>query len=416
MGRRPAKRRACGRRGGAPGARRGGRVADGRGSDVARADDLPSLSALSELPSFDELSATDAQRAAFEGARLRAVDAGADPDELVMGCVVRLDRGFPAVLCSDATFRAEFSARLTKAGLDGSAPSRAAVGDWVCARRPRAHDMGLIEEILPRESDVARWRGSTRGERQTLAANVGVVLVVQQLGARPITCDRIARSAVVAADCGASYAVVLTKADRAPGEVLASDVSLVRSVLGEGCSLAATSSLPEGDPALGRARAEAGSLGVAWGVDAVRALVPAGTVAIVLGESGAGKSTLLNALLGRDSLETGEVRASDDMGRHTTVARRMVSLPGAGVVVDEPGLRSLPLVGHERGLARVFPEIASAAASCRFRDCTHTHEPGCAVRALLEAGGIPAERLGIYLALASEMRASADLLDPDVTL
>jgi ribosome biogenesis GTPase len=144
--------------------------------------------------------------------------------------------------------------------------------------------------------------------------------------------------------------------------------------------------------------------------------VPPGTVAIVLGESGAGKSTLLNALLGHEVLQTGSVRASDDAGRHTTVARRMVSLPGAGVIVDEPGLRSLPLIGHERGLAKLFPRVAQAARECRFRDCTHTHEPGCAVRALAASGEVPPERVDTYVSLASEMRASAAELDPDVTL
>ena len=100
------------------------------------------------------------------------------------------------------------------------------------------------------------------------------------------------------------------------------------------------------------------------------------------------------------------------MGRHTTVARRMVSLPGAGVIVDEPGLRSLPIVGHERGLAKVFPDIADAARECRFRDCTHTHEPGCGVR----AAGFSEVRLACYLALAAEMRESAASLDPDVVI
>ena len=152
------------------------------------------------------------------------------------------------------------------------------------------------------------------------------------------------------------------------------------------------------------------------GIEGVRALVPAGSVAIVLGESGAGKSTLLNALLGRASLATGAVRESDDAGRHTTVARRMVSVPGGGVIVDEPGLRSLPMVGHERGLALVFPDIADAARSCRFRDCTHTHEPGCAVAAGRAAGDFSEARASVYLALAAEMRANATTLDPDVVI
>ena len=152
------------------------------------------------------------------------------------------------------------------------------------------------------------------------------------------------------------------------------------------------------------------------GLDEVRSLVPAGRVAMILGESGAGKSTLLNALLGADALATGAVRERDDMGRHTTVARMMVKLPGAGVICDAPGLRSLPLVGHERGLAKAFPEISELAQTCRFRDCTHGDEPGCAVREAREAGELDEVRVESYLALADEMRASASTLDPDVVL
>ena len=378
---------------------------------------LPALSSLTELPEFGELKSSERQREAFLAARERAVAAGADADELVMGCVVRLDRGFPAVCSGRGTFRAEFATRLTKGGLAGSENARVAVGDWVCARVPESHDMGLIEEILPRESDIARWRGKARGERQTLASNVDVVLVVQQLGEREVSCERIARSAVIARDCGAQVAVVLTKADRASDDVLARDVAAVRDALGEGCSLALTSSAATGDEEA-RVREVAGRLDVAWGEDAVRTLVPEGVVAIVLGESGAGKSTLLNALLGRDVLETGAVRAADDAGRHTTVARRMVSLPGAGVIVDEPGLRSLPIVGHERGLAQVFQEITEAARECLLSECPPTHGPACRVQEAHEAGepGFTDVRVGCYLALAREMRESAASLDPDVVV
>lgn len=371
---------------------------------------LPALSSLADLPAFSELTPSERQRSAFGEAAASAARAlGCDAGELSLGCVVRLDRGFPAVATAGSLFRAEFSAHLTK-GDD----SRVAVGDWVLARVPAGHDMGLILEILPRESDIARWRGGSRGERQTLAANVDAVLVVQQLGAAPVSCEKIARSAVIARDCGAGVAVVLTKADRASSEALAEDVAAVRDVLGEDCRLVMTSSA--GGAEAERAERDAGARGVSWGPSAVRSLVPAGTVAIVLGESGAGKSTLLNALLGHDVLKTGAVRGSDDAGRHTTVARRMVSVPGGGVIVDEPGLRSLPIVGHERGLAAVFPEVADAAGECRFCDCTHTHEPGCQVRGLLSQGRISRRRYDAYVALAAEMRESARTLDPDIVL
>lgn len=374
---------------------------------------LPALSALSDLPGFGELRMSEAQRGAFEERKASLAAEGLDEAEVEPGCVVRLDRYFPAVMAASGLVRAEFSFRFGVV----SEPS-AAVGDWVCLRRPADHDMAVIEYVLPRESDIARWKGGSRGRRQTLAANVDTVLVAQALGGRVIDCNRVARSAVVAADCGAGVAVVLTKADRAGAELLARDVALLRRVLGPGLRVAVTAagSGMRSDDEGGNLAAAARDLGCPWGNEGVRGLVPEGDIAIVLGESGAGKSTLLNALLGRDALETGEVRASDDAGRHTTVARRMVSLPGAGIVVDEPGLRSLPLVGHERGLAEVFPEIAEAARSCRFRDCTHTHEPGCAVREALGAGVFPAERLDVYLQLAEEMRASARTLDPDVVI
>ena len=126
---------------------------------------------------------------------------------------------------------------------------------------------------------------------------------------------------------------------------------------------------------------------------------------------------MLNALLGHEALETGAVRERDDAGRHTTVARVMVKLPGScGVIADAPGLRSLPLVGHERGLARMFPEVVEASHGCRFNDCTHTHEPGCMVRAAVASGEIDELRLEVFQGLAEEMRVSAQSLDPDIHL
>ncbi len=374
-------------------------------------DTLPALSTLTELPAFGDLAPSERQCDAYAAACERAVEAGAAADELALGCVVRLDRGYPAIVCADATFRAEFATRLTKGEF-----SRAAVGDWVCARRPGGHEMGLIEEILPRESDIARWKGGARGERQTLAANVDLVIVVQQLGEQEVDYARIARSAVIVRDCGARLAVVLSKADRAGAAGVARDIDALHEVLGTDVSLVVTSAGAAGDADLAALAEAAARRDVSFGEEGVRALVPAGVVAIVLGESGAGKSTLLNALLGRAVLETGAVRASDDAGRHTTVTRRMVKLEGAGVIVDEPGLRSLPLVGHERGLAKVFPDIAAEAQACRFRDCTHTHEPGCAVLEHAQDEGYAGRRLDAYLALAREMRASRQTLDPDVVI
>lgn len=390
-----------------------------RSSRQEHAVNLPALDKLLDVPSYEDVAPSAEQVAAFEAVCTAHPEAA---DELALGCVCRLDRGFPAVLTPQGPVRAEHAVQIAKE----SDLLKPAVGDWVALRCPQDHDRAVIEQVLPRWSDVARWRGTTRGERQTLAANVDIVLIAQAESDRGISLDRIARSATIAADSHSAWAVVLTKADRAASpEALAADIASIHEVLGLDAPVVACASLLEGPAAKESIPAEKplASLaeavleeGAAWGLDAVRDLVPPRKVGMVLGQSGAGKSTLLNALLGHEALETGEVRQRDDAGRHTTVTRRMVKLPGAGVIIDCPGLRSLPLVGHERGLAQVLPQVAQAATRCKFRDCTHSHEPGCGVIEACEEGLFSAAALGVYRALADEMRQSADSLDPDVRL
>ena len=376
-------------------------------------DVLLALPSLRDLPVWGDLSPSERQRADFTRMRETLASTGdVKREELFLGCVVCLDRGFPAVLFEGGVVRAEFAAQLTKSGF-----SRIAVGDWVCLRIVPEHEVAQAVGIVLRENDIARWRGGSRGERQTLAANVDLVLVVQPLGGGDggAGLARIARSALVAADCHARIAVVLTKADRLDVEGIVRAVAGVRELLGDGVPVVVTSAADVARECESRGEAVR-ALGASWGLDGVRELVPKGTVSIVLGESGAGKSTVLNRILGYDVLKTGAVRGRDGAGRHTTVARRMVRLPGGGVIVDEPGLRSLPLVGHERGLAALFPEVARVAQECRFRDCTHTHEPGCAVRRALFDKTCERARVDAWVALAAEMRTGASSLDPDVVL
>ena len=372
---------------------------------------LPALEGLARVPAFGDLSPSKRQRAAYQA----FVEACEGDPELELGFVCRLDRNFPAVRSASGLYRAEHAERIYKGDLE-----RPAVGDWVVLRRPEAHDVALIEEVLPREQALVRWRGSQRGDVQVLAANVELVLIAQPLGREALSLNRIARSAVVAADSGADIAVLLTKADRAasPAE-LAHDVASVRALLGENVQVVALAALDAAtrEGADMEARAEAcRTAGGHFGLASVRELVAPGTTALVLGESGAGKSTLLNALLGEEALETSSVRRADDAGRHTTVARRMVKVPHAGVIIDCPGLRNLPLVGHEHGLEKVFGEVAERAWECRFRDCTHHGEPGCALAAAFEAADIRPERIEAYIALLDEMRRHASALDPDVAL
>lgn len=375
----------------------------------------PELPSLEDAPRWGDVEPSGAQRLAYDRwvAEL-AADAGVSPEEFSLGCVCRLDRGFPALLVPDGIVRGEHGTTMAKED-----DLRPAVGDWTVVRRPAGHDMAVVEKVLPRQSDIARWRGGSRGERQTLAANVDVVLIVQALSDKPLSIDRLARAATVVADCGSAWAVVLTKVDRAPdAKAVGQAVEAVHGVLGEETPVVALAQLdrPVERRQLGTLADTVESHGGAFGLGALKELIGPGTVSMCLGESGVGKSTLLNALLGHEVMETGKVRSRDDAGRHTTVTRRMLKVPDAGVVIDCPGLRSLPLVGHERGLAQVFPAIAEAAAECRFRDCTHDMEPGCAVKEALAAGAFGEESYGIYRALAAEMRSSARSLDPDVVL
>lgn len=378
---------------------------------------------MDHIPSFGDLRVDDTQVSAFEAARSEVAATGDVPaDEIELGVVVRLDRGFPMIAMRDGVLlRAEHAVEFAKgkpgkrgkrgkraqdadaaasAGVDGMLPS---VGDFVAVRVTPGHDMGVILRVLPRRTSFERWRGKNRGERQVLAANVDVIFIVQPLGAErdtlPLMRDRVARSLVLARDCGASPVVVLTKVDRCDAEEVLGVCDDLRRLAGDGVRVIATSSR------------------TGAGLDEVRSCIPRGSVGMILGESGAGKSTLLNTLLGSEALETNAVRERDDAGRHTTVARIMVALPDpCGVIADCPGLRSLPLVGHERGLARSFPEIVEASRACRFNDCTHLHEPGCAVRAGVEGGEIEQVRLDAFLSLAREMRVSAQSLDPDIHL
>lgn len=368
--------------------------------DAAVIGELPKLDSLRDVPAFSDFTINDEQRAAFGEfvQTLRANGDDAAADAMRIGWVVRLDRGFPLVATDGLTLRAEHAVAFAK-----GADMLPAIGDCVVVRCDSGHDMGVIERVLPRRTVFERWRGKNRGERQVLAANVDTILVVQPLGSVRDTLqlvrDRIARSLVLIRDCGATPVVVLTKADRCDEGELATYRSEIERLGGSGTRVVVTSSLE----------------GV--GMDEVRSCLPAGTCGMILGESGAGKSTLLNTLLGHEALATSGVRERDDMGRHTTVARMMVSLPEpCGVIADAPGLRSLPLVGHERGLARTFPEIVEAARACRFNDCTHTHEPGCAVREAVAAGEIDELRVEAFLSLAREMRVSAQSLDPDIHL
>jgi ribosome biogenesis GTPase len=292
----------------------------------------------------------------------------AAPTASTLGRVVRVDRSAAHVVTATGVVAVR-------------AP--VAVGDWVA----------LAPDVPPAVVAVAeRWselaRSDPSGGRQVLAANVDVVLITCPAD-RP-SAARVEREVVLAWDSGARPVVLVTKADLDDGTVAA---ALAARLVG--VDVVPTSSR---DVATVRAVADV--------------LTPDRT-AVVLGPSGAGKSTLINGLVADAHLATGAVRATDARGRHTTSRRELVAVPTGGTVIDTPGVRSLGLgADAQDGLAAGFTDIGDIARKCRFRDCAHDREPGCAVRDAVEVGDLDAARLASYRKLVREMAHEARRTDP----
>jgi len=256
-----------------------------------------------------------------------------------------------------------------------------AVGDWV-AVRDGGGGSDVVVALLPRATAFVRKVAGETTEEQIVAANVDTVFVVMGLDDN-FNVRRIERYLTAAWESGAMPVVVLNKSDLADDPEGA--VAEVESVAA-GAEVVAVSAIGAGTPeALAR-----------W-------LVPGRTVAL-LGSSGVGKSTLVNALLGAARMETGEVREADSRGRHTTTHRELVVLPGGSLLIDTPGMRELQLWGDEDAASATFPEIVALAEQCRFGDCRHETEPGCAVRGALEDGTLDEARFESWRKLQRELR------------
>jgi len=296
-----------------------------------------------------------------------------EPD-LVPGRVAAVHRGAFDVWTEAGPVRSRLPGRLVHEGLDVGA------GDWV------GLSDGLVRSVLPRRSAIVRNAAGLTTTAQTLAANVDVAFAVSSLGP-DLEPRRIERYLVTLWESGAAPEIVLTKADRlddpwplvaeVEAVALGVPVHVVSAVTGQGC-------------------------------DALRARIGAGSTAVLLGSSGVGKSTLVNRWLGEETMATQETREDDDEGRHTTTHRQLLVLPGGGLVIDTPGLRELQLWDVDSAaLDSTFADIEELAADCRFADCTHAHEPECAVLAAVESGDLPGERLHSWRKLQRELRAIA---------
>ncbi len=267
-----------------------------------------------------------------------------------------------------------------------------AVGDWVAV----AGGSNVIQAVLPRRTAFRRFtagdhRTTTLADDQVLAANVDVAFVVAGLDG-DFNLRRLERYLAVAWSGGATPLLILNKAD------VATDLKGLRvaaEAIAPGVEVRAVSALHG---------------------DGVTALaddhLPCGRTAVVLGSSGVGKSTLVNALIGHEHLRTAAVRPDDSRGRHTTTHRELVRLPGGALLIDTPGIRSLGVGGAADGLGAAFADIADLAAGCRFSDCRHAGEPGCAVNAAVADGRLDPTRLASHRKLEREAAHVARASDP----
>lgn len=253
------------------------------------------------------------------------------------------------------------------------------VGDWIAVVD------GEAVAVLPRRSLLRRRSAHGDGE-QALGANIDVVLLVCGLD-RPIKDGRIQRGTAIAHDAGARPVVVLTKARR-PG------------------SVDATSAVAEVREAHPGVEVLVASVKEGEGLEALRTVIGDRTVTL-LGESGAGKSSIVNALLGAEVAATGEVRVGDAKGRHTTTSRELHLLPGGGVLIDSPGIRAVGLVAEVESVAETFTDVDEVAETCRFADCQHEGQPGCAVGAGLADGTLSPDRVEAWRRLREEAADSS---------
>lgn len=255
------------------------------------------------------------------------------------------------------------------------------VGDWVCVAKQPSDDFGVIHALLERRTSLRRKSAGNLVEYQMIAANLDYVVIVQSCHF-DFNLRRLERYLVMVMDGGAEPFILLTKTDLVEPAVLAGQLAEIQSV-GITAPIVPLSNVTRD------------------GLDHLKWLLLPGKTYCFVGSSGVGKTTLINRLIGREKLETGAVSGTGE-GRHTTVRRELIRLDGGALVVDNPGMREFGILGAERGIGSSFSDVTALSSRCRYRDCSHTGESGCAVLAAVHAGEISQEYLENFLKLREE--------------
>ena len=301
-------------------------------------------------------------------------------DGRIPGRVVAQHRDGYQVITDEGELRAKSAGRLFHEAREADHP---AVGDWAALSLNPNEGAATIHAILPRRSVFVRKAADSIQTLQVVAANIDVAFVVTSLNA-DLNPRRIERYLAAAWQSGARPVVVLTKSDLADDPQGQADAI---AALAAGCPVL-TVSARQG-----------------LGLEALLAQVAPGETCVLIGSSGVGKSTLVNAFLGEDRKATRAIREADDQGRHTTSHRELVLLPGGSLILDTPGIREVGLIDAEEGLDVVFDDIERLIQTCKFNDCAHTGEPGCAVRGALDSGALDPARWANFQKLGAELAA-----------
>ncbi|MEF9886089.1 ribosome small subunit-dependent GTPase A [Streptomyces sp. P9-A4] len=313
---------------------------------------------------------------------------------LVPGRVVRVDRGQCDVATPDGVVRAD-----TAFVVPHDPMKVVCTGDWV-AIDPEGRDPRYARTILPRRTAFVRSTSSKRSEGQVLATNIDHIVICVSLAVE-LDLGRIERFLALAMSSSSGEALLRKSANSwesgAQPTVVLSKADLVPDPTGLSYLVEDVETVAPGVQVLPLSSA------TGEGLDVLSAVVAGGTT-VLLGVSGAGKSTLANALVGEDVMDVRAARDIDGKGRHTTTTRNLFALPGGGVLIDTPGLRGVGLWDAEAGVGQVFAEIEELSRDCRFHDCAHEAEPGCAVAAAIEDGSLPVRRLESYRKLIRENR------------